>query len=349
MAQKLIDVLLLAKNDWANTGFRFWRCLRSLGLNCVMFKGNSHPFGYPDQAPIHPSLTGLPIDLYPVTVMAPYLESLLAQAKVVHFLASTFVVAPNWRWDKKQTKVVVQHGGSTYRLYPERCNQIFNPIADATIIQCPDLLGLGAVNETLIYYPVDCNAIVPDYEFARPDCLVVGHFPSDPVVKGTARILEVIDKLLADPQLAGKFIYNGVRNAEGSAHWVSWEEQLERIRGCDVIIETLNPEIAGRKFGEWGNTALEASAMGKIVITNTHSAELYKREYGVMPALHFANTPIQLENCLRDLINMNREKIMDRMRIARNWVVHYHSIEATAKRLWDRVYKKLCLEGEEHG
>ena len=41
-----IDVLLIAKNDWANTGARFWRCLLSLGLNAVMVKGEKHPFQY---------------------------------------------------------------------------------------------------------------------------------------------------------------------------------------------------------------------------------------------------------------------------------------------------------------
>jgi hypothetical protein len=335
---KPIDVLLLAKNDWANTGYRFWRCLLSLGLNAVMFKGNGHAFGYPNQAPIHPSLTGLPIDLYPVTVMTPYLESLLAQARVVHFIASTFIVCPTWQWGP-DTKVVVQHGGSTYRLAPERSNAVFNPLADATIIQCPDLLGLGAKNEHLVYYPVDVDKIRPDFEPKFPGKLIVGHFPSDPTVKGTAQILEVIRRLEADPKTREKFGYQGVRNVEGTQHWVGWEENLDRMAACDVIIETINPEIAGKKFGEWGNTTLEASALGKIVVTNTHAADVYAREYGTFVP-RIANDAAQLEITLRELILHTDERRIDNLkRLHRQWVETNHSMEATAKRLWDKVYR----------
>jgi len=340
---KLIDVLMLAKNDWANTGYRFWRCARSLGLNTIMFKGERHAFRYENQAPLHPSLTGLPVDLYPVTVMAPYLEFLLAQARVVHFLASTFILTPGWKWSP-ETKVVVQHGGSTYRLAPDRSNAIFNPICDATIIQCPDLLELGAKNETLIYYPVDTDALQPQFEPRYLGKILVGHFPSDPSVKGTAEILKIVGKLEADPTVSTRFGYQGIRNVGGTAHWVPWEEQLQRVGACDVIIETVNPSIAGRKFGEWGNTALEAAAMGKIVVTNSLSVDVYKREYGGNPALHIANTPEALESCLRDLMAMPDEEIAQRKHHARDWAVKNHSMEATAKRLWERVYRPL-MEG----
>jgi len=49
---KPIDVLFLCWDDNANSMYRFWQCARYLGLNCVMFKGKAHPFGYPNQAPI---------------------------------------------------------------------------------------------------------------------------------------------------------------------------------------------------------------------------------------------------------------------------------------------------------
>jgi len=343
-----IDVLMLAKNDWANTGYRFWRCVRSLGLNSIMFKGNAHPFAYPNQAPLHPSLTGLPVDLYPVTVMAPYLETLLAESKVVHFIGSTYVVVPNWDWARNGTKIVVQHGGSTYRLAPERCNQIFNPIASATIIQCPDLLGLGAKNETLIYYPVDTEKIQPDYTRPLAGKLVIGHFPSDPTVKGTATILKVIEKLFRKPAVSKRLAYQGVRNTQGTNHWVSWEENLARMKACDIIIETLNVDIAGRKYGEWGNTALEAAALGKIVITNSLATNEYRVQYGTPPALHIANTPEALEECLTALSDMSDSDIERRKHEARYWAQTYHSIPATAKRLWDKVYSHLGLELEQN-
>ena len=54
--------------------------------------------------------------------------------------------------ESKDKKVVMQHGGTTYRMGADLCNEPFNSFVDAHIIQFPSILGLGAKNEHLIYF-----------------------------------------------------------------------------------------------------------------------------------------------------------------------------------------------------
>ena len=331
---KPIDVLMIAKNDWANTGFRFWRCLLSLGLNALMVKGEKHTFEYPQQAPLHPSLTSTPIALHPVLVMAPGLEHLMESAYVIHTIGSTWPLVPfEWR----NVKLVNQHGGTTYRLDPDSCNAAMDPQADATIIQCPDLLNLGASNETLIYYPVDTDLIQPTLQRHNHRTLIVGHFPSDPRVKGTNNIYRAIQSV---KRKHPTMTYAGAKDERGVKHWLPWEKNIVRMATCDVIVETLAPENHKKAFGEWGNTALEAAASGCIVISNCLNEDVYKREYGEL-GIRVANTTEALEEHLNEIANMTDLELHQAKERSREWAVKNHSMKATAERIWQKVYKEF--------
>lgn len=315
----MLDVLMIADHDWANTGFRFSRCLRMLGLDVLMIKANYHPFMYPEQALVHPEFLGLKGDF-------PSIAELIDSAKVVHFVASTSINMP----PITGKKYVVQHGGSIYRENHRDINEYFNQFCDAAIIQCPDLLGLGANNEHLIYYPVDTDFIQPVYE-RKSEKVIIGHFPSNPSVKGTEKIEGVIRKL-KNSDLGDKFEY------VGSTEQVSWIKNLKRMAECDIIIETLQPELNGKKYGEWGNTALEAAALGKVVITNGSKGS-YQHEYGTTLMLNTVSGEDQLDETVSYFVEskltpQHREQ-------TRKWVVDNHSMQATADRLWEKVYKGL--------
>jgi len=327
LREKPIDVLFLAWDDNCNTMWRFWQCAVSLGLNSIMFKGRDHPFGYKNQSPIHPSLANQPLQMSPTVVMAPGIETLLQSATLIHLGASTFPMAAfNWN----EANVVVQHGGTAYRQNPEACNEAFNPIVDKTIIQCPDLLGLGAKEEKLIYYPVDTDLIQPDYSFVGGDKLVVGHFPSNPEVKGTETIEKVVAEV--DKKYPGKIQYIGSRKI------VPWHQNLIRLKQCDIVIECCNPLQRDKKYGEWGNTALEAAASGCVVITNCLSLETYEKEYGDL-GIRIANDAEQLEDVLTSLIHNDGAPLQAEKRRSRKWAKINHSIPATAQRLWEKCYK----------
>jgi hypothetical protein len=324
-----MEVLMLTYNDWANTSWRFSKCLQLLGIDVKLYKGRKHAFGYPEQAEIHPLIAEKELkNRYPVMVDVPELKSLSKKAKIIHFTASTLV---NTGINLKKKFVVVQHGGSTYRLKPKQTNAVFNPFVDHTIIQCPDLLNLGAKKEILIYYPVDTEFIQPHFDRQDKEKLLIGHFPSRPQAKGTKSIVEVLNKLKSDSSVKDKFEYIG------STKNVKWKHQLKRVAKCDILIETLNLKFEGKTFGEWGNQAIEAASLGKIVITNSLTPDIYKREYGQCE-LNIVNNKDNLESKLRDLFSMSDDKILEKKKKTRAWVVKNHSMKANALRLWEKVY-----------
>jgi glycosyltransferase involved in cell wall biosynthesis len=268
----------------------------------------------------------------------PLVGALAKEARVIHFHGSTFVE----NLDLSDKKVVVQHGGSTYRVDPNACNNIFNLVADATIIQCPDLLNLGAKNEHLIYYPVDTNLIQPDYN-PKGSKIIIGHFPSNPLAKGTKGILRVIEKLSRDSEFKKRFKYVGAINHTGKQHQIPWKDHLERMAQCDIIIETMCLNYKGKKFGEWGNAAIESASLGKVVLTNSLTSDIYAKEYGNC-ALNIINNEEELESKLKRLLSVGQEELMQKKIETREWAVRNHSMTACARRLWNKVYKDFFPE-----
>ena len=183
------------------------------------------------------------------------------------------------------------------------------------IIQCPDLLGYtpNHITEKLIYYPIEIKKIKPNFNF-RPDTnkLTIGHWPSTKSVKGTPLILQTLGELLSK---GFRFKYVGVTNLQekwqGSKDFVPWEENIKRMQNVDIYIETINLKINGKKFGEWGNTCLEAAACGAVVCTNCLEHKKYEEEYKTKLPLMVSNSGTELYNNLKKLLLMDRKDILD--------------------------------------
>tara|TARA_Y100000593_G_C4321206_1_gene343899 strand:- start:4539 stop:5696 length:1158 start_codon:yes stop_codon:yes gene_type:complete len=351
------DVLGLIKWDWANSGYRYTKSLKRLGLNVLSFKGTPLAwFNYPEQLPTLQCLSSKETSLFPITNNVNNdedLKYLLSKAKCLYLFGSQWITGIEI---PDHLKVVVQHGGITYRNQPDICNNIFNPITSATINQCPDLMGLGADNEHLIYYPVDTEVIKPDFNFKYGDYsdsgskLIIGHFPSSPINKGTRTINEVIERLKTYDEFKDRFIYTGVKynydRNRHSDHHVDWVKNLDRLESCDIVIETCQRTLKTKEgvevpFGEWGNTALEGSASGTIVVTNSLTPELYAKEYGECALEIMDGTAEGLEASLVKLLSQSKDEILNRKYEVRKWAVKNHSIEAAALRLWDKVFKDI--------
>jgi len=326
---KSIDVLHVCKWDWANTGYRFTQCMALVGINVMALKGVKHAYNYPAQTEVIPQLGGKLYSNFPIVIKAPELKPLAESAKVIHFHASTFV---DMGIDLSKKKVVVQHGGSTYRKAASDCDRVFNEFADVTIMQFPMYMEHHPVNPVLVYCPVDTDKIQPD--FSRSGKLRIGHFPSNSKAKGTGDIEKVCHSLTNNPEYTDRFEYTVDTNN------LPWEEHIQRMNQCDIIIETVQEEYHGQKFGEWGNTSLEAAALGKIIVTNCHSMDLYHKEYGSC-ALQVANNPQELTDTLERLMGLSGDEIDRLKRESRQWAEDKHSMKATADRLWSKVYKGL--------
>lgn len=346
-------VLMLAVWDWANTGWRFRKCLRHLGLEVVALKGHPHQFKYPEEIALYgPLARKRTHQEFPISLDVPELRPIAEKAKIIHMLASTYIYPGI---DLKEKCVVVQHSGVNYSLEPQKANKIFNPIADATLMQYPGLLGYRAKNEHLIIYPID-EDFFPEPDFGNSKKLVIGHFPSSPVTKGTDKVIRVIERLENTLTLKDKFEYIGTREINKNHH-ITWAENLKRMKRCDVIIETIQPTVyLGDRpgqyvfnptgnghcdFGDWGNTALEASILGKVVVTNCLHTDIYKSHYKCDLPLYVTNDERMLRLNLIKLILMNKAKLREEKEKHYEWVTKNHSIKPTAERLWDEIYSKF--------
>ena len=272
-----MKIVILSVNDWANLGFTFSQCLRAIGLDTKAFSTYVHP---------NYKKTAIQADTKEMRKEA-------LRADVIMFMHSKHI---NLGINFGDKKVFVFHGGSKYRHNSDKINKVFNPIVDKTIIQTSDLLGRGAKNERWLLPPVDTENIVPDYERLSSDKIIVGHFPSSSLEKGTNIINEVMLNHLIYYKENFIYFYDHKK--------VSHEENLKRISLCDVYIEQI-------RWGEWGVTALEAAALGKIVITNFKSINRYRQQYGNCQ-LMIADDAIELKNLMKDLLTWNRNYIHEK-------------------------------------
>lgn len=322
---------MLAVSDNANTGWKTQQCLKRLGLDVMFLKGVYHEFMYPEQGCVHFSIQRVLNGEKPYgPYLVPELNKVADNAKIIHYISSSFI---NTGINMKEKKIVMQHGGAYYRVFHDYINKPLNKYLSATVIQMPDLLGLGAYNEHLIFFSVDTEFIQPCYD-KRGDRLVVGHFPTGSVNKGTESFVRAVNKIPED-----RLEYIGITK---ELDVMIWTDSLRRMAVCDVILDVLAPTAQkGLKYGEWGNVAFEAAALGCIPITNSNSVELYKKEYGCYPQMRIANSEEEVEKHLTELINLSDSELMAEKKRVREWVEEKHSFNATAKRYWDRIYKYI--------
>lgn len=349
-----IDILILTNWDWANTGWRYKRAMETMPsprpLRIMMYKGQPHAFNYPEQAPIHWGIHNKSFRIgddgkpcrHPIIIPAPELKPLVDRARCVWFQAETFI---DTGADLRGKHVYVAMSGATMREQPEKVSGFFNQIVEKSIAQFPTLMNLGAKDEVLIYYPVDTDRLQPVFERHCPSKVIIGHFPSNPENKGSELIRDVVDRLAKDPALGDRLEYigNAATDWRHTRH-VDWLDNLDRMRKCDVLIETIQMEIKGKPFGEWGNTAIEGAALGKIVITNSLNVDMYQREYGDL-GLWMANDGEQLEKQLRRVLSLSDAELCLEKQRMRQWVERNHSITSTGQRLWNKVFKDVFGNG----
>ena len=359
------NVFFIAYKDSCNTCRRYMKAIESAGLNTIGLKSVKHPFNYPDEMKISKTLEdnyGCKIlEQFP-TIINIYknidmINGIIASVKYVHMHGHTYFLLDNkhYNFKSRKIKLIITVGGSVYRFQKNKCNNFFNKYIDYSISQCTDLYDFGLKNNKLIHYPLDTEYITPDYSFKDKHYIIVGHFPSTSIVKGSEKIIKAIHNIYNNN--SDKFKYIGIPTElndlnKFSNHRVSFDEQLQRYKKCDIYIETLNlefllnnkkyPEINQKeKFGEWGNTCLEACYSGCIVISNCLFYEKYKKSYGIYPGFIIANTQKELEDKLKELILKPRDELLELKKKCVKWVKDYHSIEKIGKKMYNEIYSNL--------
>lgn len=296
-----MKILNICVDDWANFSYENMRALRSVGIDCYSVKMNGHSY-YTDQSELKSYS-----DIF----------SMMDDYDVIQYFHDNLylfnIIAPKL----KGKKVIAYHTSSFYRKNFASVNQMMNPYVFKSVCAMPEFMALGAKNEIYMVGAVDTDTLVPNnfpaiYKFA--------HFPSNPSVKGTKDIVRLMHSLKVD------FAY--------STDSVPYQEQIKRISKCDIYIEMLTEKDGGgMPYGNFGITALEAAALGKVVITqNNHNSEedIYYKTYGVC-GLNFARD----ENKFIRLVELFSGYVGDHLegqkQISREWVVKNHSYKATGE------------------
>jgi hypothetical protein len=308
-----MKVIFVSVNDWGNVGHLFAKSMRKVGVDAKAVIKNPHPFNYPEHAELYEDLTSL--------------QTLIKDMDVIVFMHTKW---PG-QLDLIGKRVVVFHGGSVYRKNKIGWNSFWNPKVDITLIQTSDLMGYGAKNEILFPPPVDEEMIKPMYEQSNPGTVVFAHFPRIGVLKGSQVIVNSIRKIRRDGTLRQRMQFNYTKAR------VSWLENLKRMSTCDVYIESQQYMQGSQPLCEWGMTALEAAALGKIVVTCFQGRENYERRYGTCP-IYSSNTPNELLKVVKHLIGMPTEELIEKKQQSRQWIETQHGLKATGERL-----KKVLL------
>lgn len=298
-------VINICRNDWANFSYDNAQALNSVGVKCKAFKLAGHKNKYHSEAKI---------------VGDKELKREIAKAEIVQVHHSDKGMVD---YVKDHPYVVVYHAGSSYRKHYKFYNDLFNPFVKTSILALGEFWDLGAKNPQYLVGAVDTNKIRPRFDtvFSTPR---IGHYPSNVLKKGTVHIKQML-KELGRRGRRFKFLGEDVQ-------LVSFSENLKRMADCHIYIELFQLKLDGQRYGSFGISALEAAALGKIVVTNNLSWEVYEKNYGKCELI-ICNTETEFINKLYFLISSNDVELINKQQATRNWLVKNHSYEATGARL----------------
>lgn len=296
-----MKILNVCKDDWANFAYDNAEALKAAGADAKAVKLNNHIFVYQKAAAV---------------LSKEAIEKEIKRADVVQIFHSdtTFVEACK----KHGKRTIVYHAGSHYRDNFKKLNTVFNPVVEKSAIALGELIGLGAKNEVYVVGAVHTDK-EPEITQKRP--YIFGHFPSNSKVKGTEKIAAMMHAVQSTPQLS-QFRYN--------TRLIDSEQQYRRMMGCDIYVELFQPELNGRTYGSFGITALEAAAMGKVVVTMNLHRHIYETHYGSC-ALQIANTEKEFMSTIVGLQFLGIDALITLRHNTRKWVVEKHSYKATGE------------------
>jgi len=315
-------VLLVCVKDFANVAYTYQEALKSVGVNAIAY----HMKGY--------ELSSLNLE-HAASVFTGTEEEMdnIQKAKVIIYMHSQIGRSDLFREfvihgeDRRKKRLIVFHGGTLYRRRSDTLNMKFKRMgAKIILIQTLDLWKFAPkVGRVWMLPAVDTDALKPTFQPMKR-VKSVAHHPHHAVFKGSRTINRVMDRLIRDTEICNLFNYTYDDKT------TTYKANIERINNCDIYIESLSQAEAVNAH-DWSVTALEAAALGKIVVTNVMNIKRYEREYGPC-ALQVANTEEQLYDVLKGLVTMKSNIEFQRMKSAsRDWVEQLHSYKAIGERL----------------
>jgi len=306
-----MNVLFVARTDWTNFGYNFSEALNSVGIT-------SHS-AYQKENVIGPK--GIHFNKY------DKIKGLVEEADVVIINHTKSPIGMTQIEDdilKKDKKLLVLHGGSNYRQNSNRFNSEYNNIVHATLTFY-DLRNKGAKNEKLLMVPVDTNFLQPIYH--RRDKLIVANYPTQYATRPLAKGRDIVVKAMKELN-DGSFIFKGETNV------IPWNEHIDRIRDCDIYIESINTDQKGIPLTAYGVVGAEAAALGKIVIGKFFHYKDVERDFAPCKCkIRHAYDGESLKEVMTYLLSLSKEEIFELQKESREWAINCHSYKAVGTRL----------------
>lgn len=319
----VMKVLIVVRKDYGNVGHNLDMSLRSVGVDSICLKKVRHPLKYLKQAEGYNEKT---------------LKHHAERADIIQFMHSENTSLGIGKQFGGRKGIAVYHGGSTYRHSPQIYNKLWNDRAGVALIQTGDLLDKGAKNQIWFLPPVDTEYLKPSYGRVIGNKRIIAHCPSTRV-KGTVEFDKIMVELKNDPKLKDKFVYERGKR-------INWAPNIERVRRCDIYFDACCLKIKARPYGEWGISALEASCLGKVVVSHFLSVDRYKKEFGKECLIQHANSMKEVKQQMRRLILMPEGEFTNLQKRTRAWVVENHSYKVIGERLVNIYNKHLTWEGK---
>ena len=297
-------ILNISSNDYANMSHNNSRALRSIGVTCDDVTLNKHIFNYESQSEV---------------VTREEVVHMISKYDVIQIFHTCPIMLKLAQLGKAK-RLVVYHSGTRYRETPNDFNQIFNDVVDLCITDQTEFMQLGAKNIQYLAPHID---LLPT-EKRKEGKLIVGHYPSNPIVKGTKEIREMLEPFKDDFE---------IRIDETI---LPHTDNLKRIAECHIYVELFKPELRGKPYGCFGVTAFEATALGCLVVTNNLHKEVYKDAYGKNSPFIIANTS-EMFNIYLDTLKMDLKAFTELSNKYHTNFLEKHSIESTGKRILELI------------
>jgi len=294
-------VVLTAIRDWANHGYIMSKCLQSVGIDADMICTHLPKIDYGDMG--KQVKNSEQWNLY------------IKKADVIIIMHTQFI---GTNIDISKKKVLVFHTGTKYHSHSGTMNKRFD-FVDVSLVAA-NIFDMGAKNEKYVAVPVDTNKFRPNYA-SNIDRFIV-HYPTSPLGKGGSLIKEIV------PTIRGKFKFDLDYNRK------PWEQHIERVRKCDIYIEDIGllSKKNKPKMGGMGLSAMEAAALGKIVITRMSPVYITKYESELGPCgIQVIHHPDELKEKLEYLLALSDDKFIELKKQSREWVERIHSYEAVGR------------------
>lgn len=296
-----LKVANISTSDWSNFSHDNANALRSIGVDCVDYKMQSHNFNYASQG-----------RLVPLVRMLKFIED----RDIIQLMHSDVKLYEQVKGLGK--KIVVYHTGTPYRINHVEYDKIFSGCDLIITDQCEFL----CLNPNMKYLATAINVSKFTPKAGTKTPLEVAHYPSSHTVKGSDEIVRMVRDLHKEtPGFSFKYTNKNI----------SHPEQIQRMNECDIYIELFKPLLNGNPYCCYGVTAFEAAALGKVVVTQNLYPDVYKKTYNCNYPFVICNTEAEFKEKISGLLCLG-EKEIDLIKLAtREWLVDNHSYTATGK------------------